>query len=202
MWIKREIERTLVQLGQQRPAVLLTGARQAGKTSLLQKLFPSYAYVSLDLPRLAEEAEEAGSLFLEKYPPPAIIDEIQYAPQLFHYLKHCIDGRRQDTGLYFLTGSQKFSLMQGVSESLAGRVAVVELLPLSLQELENASGQRAEGDQLLRWILSGGYPEIHAQQLDPERFFADYLVGASLFLAWIGPCGRVGGIVVSAFPPA
>jgi predicted ATPase len=70
MWIKREIEDTLARLGQQRPVVLLTGARQAGKTSLLKKLFPSHVYVSLDLPRLAEEAEEAGSLFLEKYPPP------------------------------------------------------------------------------------------------------------------------------------
>jgi predicted AAA+ superfamily ATPase len=176
MWIEREIEHTLVHLGQQRPVVLLTGARQTGKTSLLKKLFPSYGYVSLDLPRLAEEAEESGSLFLEKYPPPTIIDEIQYAPQLFRYLKHTIDLRRQETGLYFLTGSQKFSLMQGVSESLAGRVAVVELSSLSLQELEQASGKRAEGEQLLRWILAGGYPEVQAQSLDPERFFADYLV--------------------------
>ena len=66
--------------------------------------------------------------------------------------------------------------MQGVSESLAGRVAVVELSSLSLQELEQASGKRAEGEQLLRWILAGGYPEVQAQSLDPERFFADYLV--------------------------
>lgn len=176
MWIPRDIEATLVELGKERPVVLLTGARQAGKTSALQRLFPTYLYVSLDLPRLAEEAEESGSLFLDKYPPPAIIDEVQYAPQLFRYLKHRVDTRRQESGLYFLTGSQKFALMHGVADSLAGRVAVVELHSLSLQELERASGKPAEGDQLLQWIVTGGYPELHARQLNPERFFSDYLV--------------------------
>lgn len=176
MWIYRTIEVTLTKLAQQRPVVLLTGARQAGKTSLLQHLFPTYRYVSLDLPRLAEEAEESGSLFLEKYPPPVIIDEVQYAPQLFRYLKHQVDTRRADTGLYLLTGSQKFALMEGVSDSLAGRVAVVELHSLSLHELEQASGRIADGDQLLQWMLAGGYPELHTRQLDPERFFSDYLV--------------------------
>jgi len=176
MWIPRTIEATLTSLAQQRPAVLLTGARQTGKTSLLQHLFPTYRYVSLDLPRLAEEAEESGSLFLDKYLPPVIIDEVQYAPQLFRYLKQRVDTRRSDTGLYLLTGSQKFALMQGVTESLAGRVAVVELHSLSLYELEQASGHVAEGEQLLQWILTGGYPELQARQLDPERFFSDYLV--------------------------
>jgi uncharacterized protein len=131
--------------------------------------------VSLDLPSVAEEAEESGERFLARHPPPTIIDEVQYAPGLFRYLKHAIDLRRDEPGQFLLTGSQRFSLMQGVTESLAGRVAIVELHSLSLAELERWSGEAADGDRFWAWLFSGGYPELHARGLDPTRFHADYV---------------------------
>jgi predicted AAA+ superfamily ATPase len=175
MWIPRENETTLQNLAGERPAVIVTGARQAGKTSLLRRVFPDYDYVSLDLPLLAEEAEESGGQFLDKHAPPLMVDEVQYAPRLFRYIKASIDARRDQNGLYLLTGSQKFTLMQGVTESLAGRAAILDVYPLSLRELEAWSGRTAEGETLLQWMLQGSYPELHAKDLNPERFYSDYV---------------------------
>ncbi|MBI4903528.1 MAG: ATP-binding protein [Acidobacteria bacterium] len=158
----------------ERPVVLVTGPRQAGKTTLLRQAFPHLPYISLDLPHLAEQAEESGLEFLRPYHS-LILDEVQYAPKMFRYLKHRVDQDRARNGQFLLTGSQKFGLMAGVSESLAGRVAVLELQTLSLRELEHHTGKRAEGDQLLEWMVQGGYPEIHARGLDPYRFYADYV---------------------------
>jgi predicted AAA+ superfamily ATPase len=175
MWIDRDIEQVIAENARQRPALILTGSRQAGKTSLLQRVFSEFNYVSLDVPLLAEQAEESGSQFLRDHPAPLVIDEAQYAPQLFRYLKLAIDGHRDKSGQYCLTGSQKFPLMQGITESLAGRVAVLNCHSLSVWELERWSGQIAEGEQLLQWIFQGGYPELHDKSLDPQRFYADYL---------------------------
>ena len=91
------------------------------------------------------------------------------------HLKRAIDARRDESGLFLLTGSQKFPLMQGVTESLAGRVAVLQLHSLSLKELERFSGKQAEGDQLIQWMLQGGYPEVHSRSLDAEQFYSDYV---------------------------
>jgi uncharacterized protein len=175
MWISREAEAFLPRLAAERPVVIVTGARQAGKTSLLQRAFPNHYYVSLDLPLVAEEAEESGQRFLEKHPPPLIVDEVQYAPRLFRYLKAAIDGHRDQNGQYLLTGSQKFTLMHGVAESLAGRATIFDLYPLSLKELEAWSGRKAEGETLLEWMLQGSYPDLHAKGLDPQRFYSDYV---------------------------
>jgi len=174
-WIQRDIEATLRTVVPERPVLLVTGVRQAGKTSLLQRVFPEYGYVSLDLPLVAEEADEAGEAFLGRTPPPVIIDEIQYAPGLFRYLKAAVDAKPKAKGRYLLTGSQKFPLMQGVSESLAGRVAVLECHPLSMREIERWRGEPADGERLLELIFLGGYPELHAEGLEPERFFSDYV---------------------------
>jgi predicted AAA+ superfamily ATPase len=176
MWIQRHIANTLRSAARVRAVVLITGARQTGKTSLTCKTFPRHRYVSLDLPRLAEDAEESGELFLQNHPAPLILDEVQYAPALFRYLKNAVDRGRMKPGGYLLTGSQRFGVMSGVSESLAGRVSVVELHSLSLLELEHWSHKTAEGKRLLQWIFLGGYPELHAKGLDPERFYADYVV--------------------------
>jgi predicted AAA+ superfamily ATPase len=175
MWIEREISKKLTSLSGQRPVLLLSGCRQTGKTALLRHLFPTHTYVSLDLPLAAQEAEEAGLQFLNKHPAPLIIDEVQYAPGLFRYLKHVVDTHRDQMGAYLLTGSQKFSLMAEVSDSLAGRIATIDLHSLSLSELEKFTQKRAEGNQLLEWILAGGYPEIHARSLDSEQFYSSYL---------------------------
>lgn len=175
MWIERSISNKLQELKEKRPAILLTGARQTGKTSLLRQLFPATSYVSLDLPLSADLAEYDGQAFLAKYPEPIIIDEVQYAPQLFRHLKLAIDQNRDKYGRFFLTGSEKFSLMQNISESLAGRISIIECLPLSLLELEAYYKKKAEGDQLLEWMLYGGYPEIYRASLSPTIFYSDYV---------------------------
>lgn len=175
MWVEREIGNKIKSLVPKRPSILLTGARQTGKTSLLKRLFPDYSYVSLDLPLQAESANSDGQFFLGSHEPPIIIDEIQYAPQLFRYLKVAIDSDRQNYGRFILTGSQKFSLMQGVGDSLAGRVSIIECLPLSARELENHFKVKAEGKKLIEWMAMGGYPELYQANLDPTVFFSDYV---------------------------
>lgn len=174
-WIAREISDTLLTLAHQRPVILLTGARQSGKTRLLTETFQSHRLVSLDLPATAELAEEAGEEFLLRHPPPLLVDEVQYAPKLFRYVKAYVDQHRDETGSFLLTGSQKFQLMNHVSESLAGRVAVIELYSLSASELERYTGKPAAGDVLLDWMFRGGYPEIYSQDLEPTRFYSDYV---------------------------
>lgn len=138
------------------PAVIVTGARQTGKTSILRRMYPQASYLSLDLPANAEAALTAPEQLLEQYPEPVIIDEIQYAPSLLRHLKYRID-RNRSPGQYFLTGSQVFQLMQGVSESLAGRCAVLSLHTLSMAELLDAGRPIEETS----YIFLGGYPELH-----------------------------------------
>lgn len=175
MWIERSIAPLLLEEAGRRPALLLTGMRQAGKTSLLERCFPRHGYVSLDLPAVAEQAESSGAQFLADHPPPVIVDEVQYAPKLMRHLKRAIDGRRGGKGLFILTGSQKLALMAGVSESLAGRISVVELHTLSLAEIEEARGGRLDRAAILRAMVDGGFPEVVAESLDPRRYFASYV---------------------------
>ena len=125
MWIERSISAP-VTLAQHFPAVLLTGARQTGKTALLSHLFPSAAFVALDLPSVAQYAEEEPENFLRQYTQPLILDEIQYAPKIFRYLKRTIDEQRHSMGRFLMTRSQKFPLMAAVNESLSGRCAVIQ----------------------------------------------------------------------------
>ncbi len=122
MHIHRTICAKITEAVKSYPATVVTGARQVGKTYLIKHLFPKYQYVSLDIPSLAAQAEESPDLFLSQFPSPLIIDEVQYAPKLFRHLKHIIDQKRNLNGQFILTGSQKFTLMQGVSDSLAGRL--------------------------------------------------------------------------------
>lgn len=172
MWIKRYLEDYLRRANRQRPVVLLTGARQTGKTSTLQRLFPNHPFVSLDLPSEAEQAEKDGSAFLARHPGPLIIDEVQYAPGLFRHLKVAVEKRRSASGQFLLTGSQKFTLMKSVSESLAGRVEVVELEPLSLAEIHPALPELGLEEVLLR----GGYPELYQKrELEAPPFYRSYV---------------------------
>ena len=133
MWIPRELAEELPRLAASFPVVVLTGPRQVGKTALLERTFPAYRFVPLDAGRNAEAAETRPEEFLDLHPPPAILDEIQYAPGLLRHLKARVD-RHRGAGQYLLTGSQTFPLMQSVSESLAGRAAVVPMLGLSAAE--------------------------------------------------------------------
>jgi len=136
LYIRRNIESLLVEVAGQFPAITLTGPRQSGKTTILKKIFgSSHRYVSMELPHLREAAQVDPQGFLESNPPPVIIDEIQYAPILFPYIKEIIDQRRDETGLFLLTGSQNFTLLENITESLAGRTAVLKLFSLSLNEI-------------------------------------------------------------------
>ena len=175
MWINREIEPILKERASKRPSVIITGARQTGKTTLLSKVFPQYNYVTLDIPKDAQEAEESGETFLTKHPPPIIVDEIQYAPKLLHHIKKNIDDHRDENGRFLLTGSQKFSLMHHISESLAGRCTILNCHTLSLREFAAWQNKTPGPEDLLEWIWKGGYPELHAKSLDPESFYSDYL---------------------------
>lgn len=169
MWITRSVEDLIIRMAGQFPALLVTGTRQAGKTSLLRHLFPKASYLTLDLPSNAEAAKSAPEALLDRYPEPVIIDEIQYAPVLLRHLKVRIDQDRSP-GRFLLTGSQVFELMQGVSESLAGRCGVLSLLTLSYDELEAAGRSLTETS----YIFLGGYPELHVGA-EPELWFPAYV---------------------------
>ncbi|HEX4771921.1 MAG TPA: ATP-binding protein [Bryobacteraceae bacterium] len=168
----RSVEPRLKHSAKTRPIVVLTGARQTGKTSTFRHLFPKLAFVSLDLPTEAEQAEKEPRTFLRRHPPPVVIDEVQYAPGLFRHLKVEVDSRRGSYGQFLLTGSQKFSLMKSVSESLAGRADIVELETLSFAEIRAALPQT----RIETAVLRGGFPELYANpDIDLVAFYNSYL---------------------------
>lgn len=172
MWIPRDIEPRLLRSARTRPGVVLTGARQTGKTSTFRRLFPHHEFVSLDLPTEAEQAEKEPRSFLQRHPAPVIIDEVQYAPGLFRYLKVAVDANRRRNGQFLLTDSQKFTLMKSVSESLAGRTDVVELETLSLAEIRGALPATPVESAIVR----GGFPELYADpEIDHVAFYNSYL---------------------------
>jgi predicted AAA+ superfamily ATPase len=177
MWIERTLAGELTTLARTFPVVVLTGPRQVGKTSLLERSFPGYSYVTLDDSQNAEAAETRPKEFLARHEPPLIIDEIQYAPGLLRHLKAYVDRRRGDNGLFLLTGSQSFPLMQSVSESLAGRAAVVPLLGLSFAEW-SASRRLVQRHAPLDLLWRGTYPGLWAYPGAPparDRWYQGYV---------------------------
>lgn len=139
MYHTRTLEKYFIQASRQFPVSLVTGARQVGKTTFLQHLIGNdRTYVTLDDPLVLNLAKNDPALFMQRFPAPLLIDEIQYAPELLPYIKMESDKRRK-TDLYWLTGSQQFHLMKGVSESLAGRVGIVQLLGFSRREMSGLS---------------------------------------------------------------
>ena len=172
MWIPRDVERRVRRSARTRPVTVLTGARQTGKTSTLRRLFPRATFVSLDLPTEAEQADKEPETFLRRHATPLIIDEAQYAPHLFRYLKVAVDRQRARHGQYLLTGSQKFTLMKGVTESLAGRADVIELETLCWAEIHRAIPR----SRVTAAVVRGGFPELHANpDIDAAAFYNSYL---------------------------
>jgi uncharacterized protein len=171
MWITRKYEKTLETLTKQFPSVAVTGARQVGKTALVQKVFPDYTYVTLDIPAIAAQAENHPEAFIKNYPEPLIIDGVQYAPSIFRYLKVAID-RNKNPGRFVLTGSQHFLLMQGVSESMVGHCGIINMSNLSSREIQEGVGAYSEND----YLITGGYPELYAKpEIDFHFWCSSYL---------------------------
>ena len=172
---RREIATAVLRLAAHFPAVVVTGARQTGKTTLLTRLFPGHRYVSLDLPAQAQLAEEDPRSFLLRHPPPLLVDEVQYAPGLFRHLKVETDGNRDANGQFILTGSQKFSLMKEVSDSLAGRCGVLELEGLSIEELGDAFHDRERREGIAGVLVRGFMPQLWKDpELRPADYFSSY----------------------------
>lgn len=179
-FIKRKLSARILEASRHFPALVLAGPRQTGKTTLLRNLFPTHHYVTLDRPLVAEQAEEDPESFLTSHPPPVLIDEVQYAPRLFRFLKIKIDEQRDAKGQFILTGSQKFTLMQGVSESLAGRVGVFDFEGLSFLELVESSKLQDFPEDVASFMLRGGFPELWQDMTRTTDVYLDSYIATYL----------------------
>jgi len=169
--ITRDVEPRLKSLAKQYPAIVLTGPRQSGKSTLCQKVFASRPYTTLESPDVRAFALEDPRGFLKQFPKGAILDEIQNAPQLTSYLQEIIDNDPAP-GRWILTGSHNLSVMESTSQSLAGRSAVLHLLPLSRHEVVSFE---KHPQTLNETLLTGGYPRILDRQLRPADWLSAYV---------------------------
>lgn len=192
MFINRSLELIVKEVAKAFPVLLLTGPRQVGKTTLLEKIAEKERkYVSLDDPVARQLAKEDPSLFLQRYEPPVIIDEIQYAPELLPYIKMHVD-KEKKMGEFWLTGSQMFHMMKGVSESLAGRVGIIPMQGLSISELNKIPNEPYSTDtkrlmnragsakkmnliEVYERIYKGSMPALYEREQSVERFYASYV---------------------------
>jgi len=169
--IRREIEPYLRAVFKKFPVVTITGPRQSGKTTLVKHVFPSKPYINLEHPEEREFAASDPRAFFRRYPAGAVLDEVQRVPALLSYIQSIVDERGQN-GLFVLTGSSQFELMRSISQSLAGRTALLKLLPFSLSELRRHADFPGGIDEM---IHRGFYPRLYDQDLDPVRAYGDYL---------------------------
>ena len=172
-YIRRLVESRIQEAAKHFPAILLTGPRQSGKSTTLQKMFSRHTYVTFDDPVIRAQAEKDPALFLADHPSPVIYDEIQYVPHLLSGIKMETDRSSRLRGSYVLTGSQSFSLMEGVTESLAGRAAVFELLPFSYAELPGIKNMNE--DRTFKDIIRGFFPGPAARGIPPALFHGSYI---------------------------
>ncbi len=169
--IARNIEPRLKSLARQFPAIVLTGPRQSGKSTVCQKVFAHLPYATLESPDVRAFASDDPRGFLRQFPKGAVLDEIQNSPQITSYLQEIID-REPAPGRWILTGSHNLSVMESTSQSLAGRSAVVHLLPLSRDEV---TGFTRHPKTLNETLLTGGYPRILDRKLKPADWLAGYV---------------------------
>jgi len=168
--INRTMTAVLHRMAAQYPVVTLTGPRQSGKTTLAKACFPNHAYANLEQPDLRRLAHDDPHGFFVRFPPPVIIDEIQRVPDIASYVQAAVDKNRRAKGQYILTGSHQTDLHQTVSQSLAGRTALLRLLPLSLQEVATL-GKLPDADGL---IWKGFMPTLHDESIDPTAYYRNY----------------------------
>ncbi len=166
--IPRKAEHEIKVLATQFKAVAVVGPRQSGKTTLVRSVFGHMPYVNLENPDIQRYALEDPRGFLSNYPQGAVLDEAQRVPELFSYLQQILD-EAATPGLFIITGSNNFLLQESISQSLAGRVGYMYLLPLSLEEI---SGKNQNSNTLL---FKGGYPAIYNEETDPVKWFANYI---------------------------
>ncbi len=184
--IRRDLETVLKKVALQYPVVTLTGPRQSGKTTLVQAAFPEHEYASLEEPDVRAFALEDPRGFLGQFTGGVILDEVQRVPDLFSYIQTLVD-REDAPGRYILSGSQNFLLLRSISQSLAGRSAILHLLPLSLGELqarepfpleklghELPERRPAHSSDVMDVLLRGFYPRIHDKDLDPSTWYSGY----------------------------
>ena len=169
--IQRIAGKKISELAAKFKAVAVTGARQTGKTTLVKQIFKDKPYVSLENPDNRSFALEDPRGFLANYPNGAILDEIQRTPALFSYLQEILDNTKQK-GLFILTGSNNFLLQQSISQTLAGRIATIHLLPFSIEELKNGKVLPKNDDELM---IKGFYPPVYDQKIDPQDWCPNYI---------------------------
>ena len=174
MIIKRELEDQLLQASKETPVVALVGPRQSGKTTLARHCFPNHAYVNLEDLQMRSLAAQDPKRFLKDFPSKEgiILDEVQHLPELFSYIQVIADEMKKD-GYFVLTGSQNFKVHKGISQSLAGRVSELTLLPLSIQELSQAGLLPSKIEDL---VFKGSYPKLYAREdVSIERLYKNYI---------------------------
>ncbi len=171
-YIRRTIENEIKQGLKEFPVLIITGARQTGKSTMLLNMFSDYNYITLDEPFMRSLAVNDPEQFLSNCEEKSVIDEIQYAPELLKYIKIQVDKNRRN-GRYILTGSQYFPIMANVTESLAGRACIYELYGLSIDELKI---RKMNLDSLFKLLIRGFYPETAVHNANPQRFYASYIM--------------------------
>ena len=162
-YVARALEPHVLRAAKGFPAVVLTGPRRAGKTWMLRRLFPNAGYILLEDPDIVGRLRADPQGFLDAVTTPVILDEVQHVPEVFAFVRSRIDRQPRRAGQWLLTGSQEAPLMQGVSESMAGRAGVLQLHPMSARETPKVT------------LLRGGYPEVLARPADARLWFASYL---------------------------
>ena len=191
--IYRHALKEIKELGKMFSVVLVTGARQVGKTTMLTEYGKKFDYLTFDDPFMKRKLKESGINFLERYKLPLILDEVQYSPEIFHYLKIKSDALKKK-GIYFMSGSQQFKMMHNVTESLAGRVGIINISSLSMREINNEKffDTLVVDEKYLKkrkksltsftekkvWdiIFRGGMPELVSMpQYKKDRYFATYI---------------------------
>ena len=169
--IKRLLGSKILEAAKKMPVIAVTGPRQSGKSTLVKEIFPDYKYVNLEDIEMRKFAKDDPKGFLKNLGNRVIIDEVQNVPDLFSYIQVLVD-EEKTTGRFILSGSQNLQLMESISQSLAGRVAIFNLLPFSLEELK---GTTFELPNYENYMLQGFYPRIYDQGLNPTTWLLDYI---------------------------